>query len=59
VIVLAREFTLAVLRSHAHDILRVLGIGGIVIVVVVFAFAMWINSQRDEPGGWRGRDPMG
>jgi hypothetical protein len=56
--VLAREFTLAVLRSRAHDILKALGIVGIVIVVVVLVFATWLNSQGTG-GGWRGRGPMG
>jgi hypothetical protein len=58
VIVVAGEFTLAALRSHAHDILKVLGIVGIVIVVLILVFATWLNSQRTW-GGWRRRGPMG
>lgn len=55
---LAGEFTLAALRSHAHDILKALGIVGIVIVVLILVFATWLNSQRTW-GGWRRRGPMG
>lgn len=47
---------------HAHrigDFIKVAGVLGIVILVIVLVFWGWLNTQRTWFGGWRNRGPMG
>jgi len=60
---LAHELSLAAPLYRGRDIfglLRTLGLGVIVFVVLVLVFAIWLSSQKGGPfrGGWRGRGPM-
>jgi hypothetical protein len=53
------DFTFAVHGHRIGDFIAAAGIVGIVVVVLFIALGIWINSQRDQPGGWRDRGRMG
>jgi putative Ca2+/H+ antiporter (TMEM165/GDT1 family) len=57
--VLAGDFISAVHGHRIGDFIAAAGIVGIVAVVLFIAFGIWINSPRDQPGGWRDRGRMG